>query len=267
MIAGGDQRHVDQQPHLLPASAKPPGSRQLYIGGRWTPSSSPGVDGLHWRRGSRQTKWAMYLNCFDLHPGVGERRCVAEVGERERVDRVDRRADGRSLAFFRHAPIGDSTTPGAISSLTCASATNWPRSLNTRTYCPSAMPRSVGVLRVDDHRLLALHPPLCWLVARAGVEVGVRLGRDQVEPVTGVGGLAGRDVVRQRIDHAAGLELVRALAEQRHHEVARGLRRPTSGTRSCPTASGSRPRRAGRTRPGRGRFSRAQPGLAQRVDA
>jgi hypothetical protein len=75
-----------------------------------------------------------------LDPGVGERRGVAQVGEGERVDgalTVD-----WSLAFFGQAPIGDMTTPGAISSLTRARATNWPRSLNTRTYCPSVMPRS-----------------------------------------------------------------------------------------------------------------------------
>jgi len=38
------------------------------------------------------------------------------------------------------------TTPGVISSLTRASTANCPRSLKTRTYCPSPMPRSSASL-------------------------------------------------------------------------------------------------------------------------
>jgi hypothetical protein len=47
-------------------------------------------------------------------------------------------------AFLRQAPIGAMTTPEAISSVTRANATNWPRSLWTRTYCPSLIPRSAA---------------------------------------------------------------------------------------------------------------------------
>jgi hypothetical protein len=73
---------------------------------------------------------------------------------------------------------------------------------------------------MDGHRLLALDAALGGLVAGAGVEVGMGFGGNEVQPVAGIGGLAGRHVVRQGIDRAAGLVFVRALPEQREHEVA-----------------------------------------------
>ena len=142
---------------------------------------------------------------------------MAKVGECERVDRVDGGVAFGVLgpgSHRRHDHSGGDLVgdPGLSDELAAVVEHADILAIGDATLR--------GVVRVDGHRLLALDAALGGLVAGAGVEVGVGFGRDEVQPVSRIGRLAGRHVVRQGIDRAAGLVFVGALPEQREHEVA-----------------------------------------------
>ena len=129
------------------------------------------------------------------------------------VDRVEPRA-GRQL---HHAAA-------ARSSVSTAPARQAPRSLNTRTTSPSAMPRARGVVGVHPHRLAP--GDLAGLAVRADVELAVQ-PRARAGWRSGAAGSAARAARR-------------ATRRARARPGGRGSRRSRS-PRSSPRSSSIRP--------------------------
>ena len=119
---------------------------------------------------------------------------------------------GRPGSRAFHQPIGATSTPGARVVGHARGASNEPRSLNTRTWPPSSMPRARGVLG-DASRPTGAGCAECWRRWLAKVELrkrwvfGVISASGKRSASARVGHLGGRLVVARAARDAARLSV------------------------------------------------------------